>query len=93
VGRLCRGEPLSISELSRGSGLTRQAVTKHLMALENVGLVLGARRGRQRLFRFTPRPIEEAMGYLEHVSRQWDRTLARLKAMVESAETDASRPE
>jgi DNA-binding transcriptional ArsR family regulator len=93
VGRLCHGEPLSISDLSRGSRLTRQAVTKHLRVLEKARLVRGARRGRKRLFRFTPRPIEDAMGYLEHVSRQWDRTLARLKAFVESAEPgDAPRP-
>jgi DNA-binding transcriptional ArsR family regulator len=93
VGRLCHGEPLSISDLSRGSRLSRQAVTKHLRVLENVRLVHGARRGRKMLFRFTPRPIEGAMGYLGHVSRQWDRTLARLKSLVESVETeDAPRP-
>jgi DNA-binding transcriptional ArsR family regulator len=93
VGRLCQGEPLSISDLSRGSRLTRQAVTKHLRVLEKVRLVRAARRGRKMLFRFTPRPLEDAMGYLEHVSRQWDRTLARLKSLVESVESsDAPEP-
>lgn len=91
VGRLCQGKPLSISDLSCGSRLTRQAVTKHLRVLENVRLVRGARRGRKRLFRFTPRPIGDAVGYLEHVSRQWDRTLARLKALVEPPESDTPR--
>jgi DNA-binding transcriptional ArsR family regulator len=84
VGRLCQGKPLSISDLSRGSGLTRQAVTKHLRVLQNVRLVRGARRGRKVLFRFAPRPIEEAREYLGHVSLIWDRTLARLKSFVES---------
>jgi len=88
VGRLCEGEPLSISDLSRGSRLTRQAVTKHLRVLEKVRLVRGTRRGRKMLFRLAPRPIEDARKYLGHVSLVWDRTLARLKTLIESAERD-----
>ncbi|MGC2752759.1 MAG: hypothetical protein WCA40_10360, partial [Candidatus Acidiferrum sp.] len=30
VAKLCGGQPFSISELTRGSRLTRQAITKHL---------------------------------------------------------------
>jgi DNA-binding transcriptional ArsR family regulator len=84
VGRLCLGEPLSISDLSAGSRLTRQAITKHLRVLEGASLVRGSRRGRKMLFSLTPEPIEEARQYLEHVSGQWEHTLARLKAFVES---------
>jgi DNA-binding transcriptional ArsR family regulator len=91
VGRLSQGEPLSISDLSRGSRLTRQAVTKHLRVLENVRLVRGTRRGRKMLFRFTPRPLGEAREYLERVSTQWDRTLARLKSFVEGAGPDGAQ--
>ena len=85
VGRLRQGEPLSISDLSRGSGLTRQAVTKHLRVLENVRLVRGARRGRKMLFRFAPRPLGDAREYLVRLSSQRDRTLARLKSRAEAA--------
>jgi len=94
VGKLCSGEPLSISELSRGSRLTRQAITKHLRILENVRLVRGARRGRRTLFQFTPEPVEDARGYLEGVSYQWDKALARLRSFVESNAPDkASKAE
>ena len=38
VARLAGGEPLSITRLSEGSRLTRQAITKHLHVLEEAGL-------------------------------------------------------
>jgi DNA-binding transcriptional ArsR family regulator len=83
VAKLCRGRPHSISQLTKGSKLTRQAITKHLRALESVGIVHSARAGRESLFEFDPQPIEGVKKYLDLVSEQWDRTLARLKAFVE----------
>jgi DNA-binding transcriptional ArsR family regulator len=87
IGNLSRGEPRSISDLAEGSALTRQAITKHLRILENVGIVHGERRGREILFTFAPKPIEEAMKYLDLVSRKWGQSLERLKSFVESDST------
>lgn len=84
VSRLCDGRTRSISQLTAGSRLTRQAVTKHLHVLESAGIVRSVRSGRERCFRFSPEPIEEVRKYLASVSAQWDQTLARLKAFVES---------
>src|SRR5436189_5105005 len=83
VAKLCGGQLYSISQLTEGSKLTRQAITKHLRVLESVGIVRGQRTGRQSLFQFDPEPIEETKEYLALVSEQWDRTLSRLKAFVE----------
>jgi DNA-binding transcriptional ArsR family regulator len=83
VSKLCSGESRSISELTRGSRLTRQAVTKHLKVLEQAGLVRCSRRGRESLFALDPEPVNEMRKYLKAVSRQWDETLGRLKAFVE----------
>ena len=83
VVRLCRGEPQSITHLTAGSKLTRQAVTKHLRVLEDVGIVRGVRVGRENLFEFDPRPVDAMKQYLESVSAGWDRKLDRLKALVE----------
>src|SRR5439155_1413054 len=49
LGRLSAGGPLSITRLSEGTGVTRQAITRHLHALGRVGLVRHARRGRSQL--------------------------------------------
>ena len=83
VGRLCRGEPLSISELTKGSNVTRQAVTKHLRVLESAGVVRSARHGRESVFRFEPRSVNKAREYLDGVSEHWDQALSRLKAFVQ----------
>jgi DNA-binding transcriptional ArsR family regulator len=84
VGKLSRGAPCSISELTDGFKLTRQAVTKHLYVLETAGVVHSTRQGREIRFEFTPGPVEEARKYLESVSQQWGDALGRLKAFVES---------
>jgi DNA-binding transcriptional ArsR family regulator len=83
VARLASGQPYSISQLTKGSSLTRQAVRKHLRVLENAGMVRGVRRGRENRFQFNPRPIAGVREYLDFVSEQWDQALSRLKAFVE----------
>ena len=83
LGRLGDGRPQSISRLTAGTDLTRQAVTKHLQVLAGAGVVRSIRSGRETLFAIEPRPIEELRDYLDAVSRQWDDALARLKAHVE----------
>ena len=83
VAKLCGGQPLSISQLTEGSKLTRQAITKHLRVLESVGVVHGVRTGRESLFEFDPKPMRELKEYLDLVSEQWDQALSRLKLFVE----------
>jgi DNA-binding transcriptional ArsR family regulator len=83
LARLTNGEPQSISRLTSGTKLTRQAVTKHLRVLADAGVVRSTRVGRESQFALDPKPIADARTYLEHVSRQWDNALARLKALVE----------
>ncbi|HEY6251866.1 MAG TPA: metalloregulator ArsR/SmtB family transcription factor [Candidatus Angelobacter sp.] len=83
LARLCSGRPCSISQLTEGSRLTRQAITKHLRALESAGIVRGVHMGRETRFEFNPEPIQEIKEYLDLVSEQWDQALARLKSFVE----------
>src|SRR5580658_6256640 len=83
VAKLCHGLPYSISQLTRGSKLTRQAITKHLRVLENAGFVHSVAFGRESLFEFDPEPIGEIKEYLDFVSEQWDQALSRLKSFVE----------
>ena len=83
VSRLSNGKRHSISQLTEGSKLTRQAITKHLRVLEGVGIVHGVRAGRESLFEFDPEPLEDAREYLDIVSSQWDDALTRLKSFVE----------
>ena len=90
VRRLSTEGPLSITRLSEGSGMTRQAVTRHLHALGRAGLVRDTRSGREHVFSLDLKRLEVARQYLDHVSAQWDAAAARLKAFVENDEGDAS---
>ncbi|HUB00473.1 MAG TPA: metalloregulator ArsR/SmtB family transcription factor [Terracidiphilus sp.] len=83
VSRLGAGEPASIAQLTEGSSLTRQAVTKHLRVLQSAGVVHCRRQGRESLFTLDPEPLNALHDYLDRVSRRWDESLARLKAFVE----------
>ena len=83
LAKLTQGEPRSIVQLTVGTRLTRQAVTKHLRVLEGAGVVRGHRVGRESRFTLDPRPLVEAQTYLDHVAKQWDNALLRLKTLVE----------
>jgi DNA-binding transcriptional ArsR family regulator len=73
----------SIARLTKGSPLTRQAITKHLRVLQHAGLIRGVRRGRENLFELDPKRLDEARRALDCISRQWDQALTRLKAFIE----------
>ena len=83
VARLCQESRQSISQLAKGTKLTRQAVTKHLQVLERAGLVRSVRKGRETLFEFDATPIETMTQYLDLVSVQWDKKLTDLKNFLE----------
>ena len=83
IAVLCAGAPISITRLTAGTGVTRQAVTKHLHVLADAGLVRDVKIGRERLWQFDPSQLEEAKRSLESIAQQWDYALAGLKRAVE----------
>jgi len=86
VARLSADGPLSITRLTAGTAVTRQAVTKHLSVLATAGLVSDLRRGRERIWELEPEQMEAASTYLEQVSKRWDDALDRLKQFVEEGD-------
>lgn len=75
--------PLSIARLSEDASITRQAITKHLSALADAGLVRDARSGRERIYELSPRRLADARRCLDQISAQWDEALERLRRFVE----------
>ncbi len=84
IAVLCAGGALSITQLTAGSDITRQAVTKHLQVLADAGLVRDVKVGRERRWEFEPTQLEAAQRALDAITAQWDQALARLKTLVES---------
>ena len=72
-------ESASLTELAVQLPVTRQAVSKHLAALGEAGLVESRRRGRETHYSLTPQPLGEALAWMERIGDQWDERLARLR--------------
>jgi DNA-binding transcriptional ArsR family regulator len=83
VARLCDDGPTSITRLTRGFDVTRQAITKHLRVMEGAGLVRNRRHGRESVWQLSPRRLQDARRHLELISKQWDDALGRLRKFVE----------
>jgi DNA-binding transcriptional ArsR family regulator len=83
VSRLVGEGPQSITRLTAGGRVSRQAVTKHLRVMEHARLVHSTRRGRESLWELDRQRLIEARRYLDQISAQWDDALARLKRFVE----------
>jgi DNA-binding transcriptional ArsR family regulator len=75
--------PSSITSLTEGSGVTRQAVTKHLRILEDAGLAESTRQGREITWQLLPGGLDRARTGLDQIARQWDAALDRLRKFVD----------
>ncbi len=83
IYRLSTEGPASISQLSDGAKITRQAVTKHLKMLGKSGMVRNTQHGREVRWEVEPKGLGDAQHYLGLISEQWDQTIDRLQKFVE----------
>jgi DNA-binding transcriptional ArsR family regulator len=90
--RLSGGRPRTITQLAAGLPITRQAVTKHLIVLNEAHLVTAQRVGREQHYTLTPEPLNEAMAWLASLGARWDERLAALQQyLIEEKENDNDR--
>jgi len=84
VERLLREQTTSVPTLSAVLPISRQAVAKHLSALDHAGLVERAPSGgREVRYRLRAGALEPAAAWLRDAEAAWDGRLARLKDTVE----------
>lgn len=83
VSKLCADGPTSTAGLSAGTGVTRQAITKHLDTLEAAGVVRSNRSGRERIWEIETARLERARRCLDEIGAQWDAAIDRLRALIE----------
>ncbi|MGA7872955.1 MAG: metalloregulator ArsR/SmtB family transcription factor [Candidatus Binatus sp.] len=86
VARLCGEGPLSIMHLADGASVSRQAITKHLHALERAGLARSSHVGRECIWELRTERLSDARRYLDQISQDWDVAIDRLRAFVEKEE-------
>jgi DNA-binding transcriptional ArsR family regulator len=70
--------------LSERLPVTRQAVSKHLVVLDRVGLVHVTPAGRERRYQVDEAQLARAVAQLADVGATWDARLRRIKRMAET---------
>jgi DNA-binding transcriptional ArsR family regulator len=85
LDRLHRRNGQTLSELSDGLNMSRQAVTKHLAILEEANLMATLRQGREKLHFINPVPINEiADRWIDKFDRSRLGALSDLKKALEN---------
>jgi DNA-binding transcriptional ArsR family regulator len=80
------GDGATASALAPALSISRQAVAKHLVILEEAGLVTSDKRGRERVYVACVEPLTLAARYLVRLGAVWDQRLAGLRDLAESDE-------
>ncbi|MFN8039419.1 MAG: metalloregulator ArsR/SmtB family transcription factor [Acidimicrobiales bacterium] len=75
--------PVTATELAADRAISRQAVAKHLRALEEAGLVTARREGRETRYEADPAPLGAASAWIDATGAAWRRRLGRLRRAVE----------
>lgn len=83
LNRLASGGPATATELSAAMPISRQAVAKHLAALDAAGLVERQASGREVRYTFDPEPLGDVVRWAEDVGDKWDGRLGRLSQSLE----------
>ena len=77
--------------LTADMSVSRQAISKHLLVLQRVGLIDGHRQGREVRYQVLESRLADATGALSEVANRWDRRLQTIKQLAEQAHA-ADRP-
>ena len=73
-------EPQSVGALAAAMPVSRPAVSQHLKALKDAGLVEDEARGTSRIYRIDPQGLGPIRRWLDE---QWERSLANFKQVAE----------
>jgi len=79
---------VSASWLADRVPFSRQAVSKHLVVLEQAGLVSRRKQGREVLYQVETGRLDQATQAMAEVAAQWDRRLAAIKRLAEAAHAE-----
>ena len=85
---LAEHSPRTATQLAQVYPITRQGILKHLIILEDAGLVAVHQAGREKRYTLTPEPLEELEQWIDNIGAKWDERLFRLKTWLEDEQTD-----
>ena len=81
--RLTRDGPASATTLSAELPISRQAVAKHLAALDAAGLVARTHHGREVRYAARVESLAGMTGWVERVASEWDERIDKLRRTLD----------
>ena len=80
---LTRGEA-AVKDLTARFDISQPAVSQHLAALREAGLVTGRKEGRHVYYRVEPKGIRPLIGWIAHYRQFWTDRIGRLEQLLET---------
>ena len=80
--RVASVEEISVAELTRGSGVTQGAVSQHLKALKQAGLVAERPEGRKVFYRAEPEGLAPLFDWMTHYGVFWRERFTNLRSLL-----------
>ena len=84
--RIAREGEVAATSLVRGSRVSQPAVSQHLRALREAGLVTERRDGRQIHYRIAPKGLAPLIDWLGHYQAFWQERIANLEKLLKEME-------
>lgn len=80
--RILRAGEITVVDLTRDSGVTQGAVSQHLKALKQAGLVTDRPVGRNVYYRARPEGLEPLADWMSHYGTFWRKRFADLRTLL-----------
>jgi DNA-binding transcriptional ArsR family regulator len=87
LARLADGEA-SVMELAEPFDMSQPAISKHLKVLERAGLIARGVDAQRRPRRLEPKPLADAVGWIENYRQHWEAAFERLDAVLEELKVE-----
>jgi len=80
--QIANTDEITVVELTRGSGVTQGAISQHLKALKQAGLVVERPEGRKVYYRAQPQGLEPLVDWMSHYGVFWRERFANLRTLL-----------
>ncbi len=80
--RIANANEITVVELTRGSGVTQGAISQHLKALKQAGLVTERPEGRNTFYRVRPEGLEPLFDWMNHYGIFWRERFGNLRSLL-----------
>ncbi len=90
LAQLAEGEE-RVTDLARHHSMSLAAVSKHLMVLENAGLLLRRREGRVHSMKLEAKPMKDALAWIDRYRKVWEGNLDQFEQYLEKLQTKETK--